>query len=909
MKSQVFDVQHLLHELKHYLPTQTPLKDFIHHNTLHAFQNRQFYDAIFKANTIFGFEVTFPVDDYRTLYKNGRIREDILDTIIQKRKGTGAAGQQGNKAGIIPFWKDIVLNKTYTNVFAPRVGRLRANWKAVYHIDLDTLVQPLLFRILSSYLDQGIALWHFPNETKGLIYALKALEKDSLVSFFKSKRAKQLLFDEGLSIEKLLNIVVGKPEYYEQYIFDQQCSHRGWSGMVASIEDHPDGVLYPKKIALHDLIVLDLLLEIDALDAQFGHNWQPLVVAMADYKSAGSHVGITNSNKHQMRSDDIALSGVVAKLQPIDLFAEIQPTEQQEVLKIWQDAFEWTYYDEVLAALASPTRHTVRTPEGGMPLSPKPVLNREGNSMIPPLGVRGHFQALFCIDEREDSLRRHLEASDPHCETLGAPGFFGVEFYFQPQFGKFYEKLCPAPVTPKYLIKETHVTEHRKHALLYTKKAHSTLQGFFISLSLGGVAALRLVQHLFSPKMSPAISDAFAHMNINGQLQIDNKGLDDQENGLQLGFTVPEMATRVENLLRGIGIIQDFSPIFYVVAHGSSSANNPHHGAHDCGACSGRPGSVNARVFSYMANKPEVRAILAKNGLIIPAETQFLGALHDTAADEIVFYDEHTLSPENTKRHAKNKVTFENALDLNAKERSRRFSSINTKQDIKKVREAIRRRSVSLFEPRPELGHGTNALCFIGNRKLTKNLFLDRRAFMNSYDYRTDLDGSRLLGVMRPIPVVCGGINLEYYFSRMDNYKLGAGTKLPHNVVGLIGVANSSDGDLRPGLPLQMIEVHDPVRLLILVEHYPEVVLKTIKTEAAVYEWFINGWVHLVAIHPDTNEFYYFSEGAFTTYKPLLKTVNTIADMKTFLEAAKEMETNYIGDATKENLPVQVIEQ
>ena len=42
--------------------------------------------------------------------------------------------------------------------------------------------------------------------------------------------------------------------------------------------------------------------------------------------------------------------------------------------------------------------------------------------------------------------------------------------------------------------------------------------------------------------------------------------------------------------------------------------------------------------------------------------------------------------------------------------------------------------------------------------------------------------------------------------------------------MGLIGVANGIDGDLRPGLPSQMIEVHDPVRLLIIVEHSPEVV-------------------------------------------------------------------------------------
>ncbi len=842
-----FDEHHVIDKLKHYLPTQTPLKDFIHHNTLHAFQGMKFYDAIFKASEIFGFEVTFPVDDYRELYRNGRIRADILSKVINERKGEKDSA----------FWKKNALTKQYTDPFAPRVGRLRANWKSIYKIDLDTLVQPLLFRILSSYLDQGIALWHFPNEDKGLLYAIKELEENSMSSFFKSTRAKQLLLDENSSIEKLLSIVVGKEEYFEQYIFDQQFSHRGWSGMVSTIEDQPDSVLYPKKIALHDLIVLDLLFEIDALDTTLGDRWQPLCANIST--------------------------------KPLDLFADIKTSELHEVLMIWQDSFEWSYYDEVLSAL----KHTKQ--------------NKKDKKDI----VKKTFQGIFCIDEREDSLRRHLEGTDPDCETLGCPGFFGVEFYFQPQNGMFYEKLCPAPVTPKYLIKEYDVKEKRKHEFLYTKKTHSFIEGFFISLSLGAVAAFRLVQNIFSPKMSPAISDAFAHMNLNGQLHFENKSPDDKENGLQLGFTIDEMALRVENLLRGIGMIKDFAPIVYITAHGSSSANNPHHGAHDCGACSGRPGSVNARVFSAMANHPKVRAILAKNGLVIPDETQFVGALHDTASDEIAFYDESILSTNNAAYHIKNKEAFENALDLNAKERSRRFASIDTKQDIKKVRKAIRKRSVSLFEPRPELGHGTNALCFVGHRSLTKDLFLDRRAFMNSYDYKTDPTGKLLLGVMRPLPPVCGGINLEYYFSRMDNYKLGAGTKLPHNVVGLIGVANSSDGDLRPGLPLQMIEVHDPVRLMILVEHYPEVVLKTIQTEATLYEWFNNGWVQLVAIHPDTSEFYYFKNGEFTQYIPIGDKVKTFSDVNKFLEAAERMEmvTNHISHATKENLPIHIIEK
>jgi uncharacterized protein YbcC (UPF0753/DUF2309 family) len=100
----------------------------------------------------------------------------------------------------------------------------------------------------------------------------------------------------------------------------------------------------------------------------------------------------------------------------------------------------------------------------------------------------------------------------------------------------------------------------------------------------------------------------------------------------------------------------------------------------------------------------------------------------------------------------------------------------------------------------------------------------------------------------------------------VDNQKLGAGTKLPHNVMGLIGVANGIDGDLRTGLPSQMIEVHDPMRLLVIVEHFPEVVLKTIQTNPATHEWFVNSWVNLVAFHPIEKQFYQFSNGVFTRY-------------------------------------------
>jgi uncharacterized protein YbcC (UPF0753/DUF2309 family) len=844
-----FDEQHLLHELKHYLPTQGPLKDFIHHNTLHAFQDMKFYDALFKASAIFGFQTTFSYTEYRDLYRINRITPEILARTIIERKGHENFEE----------WHFKALHQMYSWAIESRVGKLRNEWKRLYPIDMDNAVQPLLFRIICSYIDQGIAISPFPFEDKGLLHAVRNLENSSLVSFFKTKRARDLLHDKSCTVTKLLEIIVGKGKeaYFEQYVYDQQFGHQGWSGMVSTLEDKPESLLYPKKIALEDMIILELLLEIDALTATLGEEWMPL--------------------------------GNSISQPPVDMFAMESNSELQEVIKIWQDAFEWSYYDTVLSGIL------LTLPAGSKAEKTTPK----------------SFQAIFCIDEREYSLRTHVESLDSSCETFGAPGFFGVEFYFHPAHAKFYDKLCPAPITPKYLIKEVAGDDPRAHAkeVMYTKHSHTLVRGFFFSYLLGIPALGKLITNLIKPTMSPAIADAFAHMDPNADLTIVHTGDQDKEKGLQVGFTVEEMTDRVEKLLRCIGLAKNFSPLVYVIGHGSSSANNPHHGAHDCGACSGRPGLVNARVFAYMANYQPVRDLLEARGLSIPKATQFVGGLHDTASDEVKFYDEGPLTKENRKLHRKNQQLFEDALDRNAQERSRRFMSIGTKQRISKIRSDIKKRSVSYYEPRPELGHGTNALCVVGRRSLTKHLFLDRRAFLNSYDYTSDPEGALLGSVLAPLGIVCGGINLEYFFSRMDNYKLGAGTKLPHNVMGLVGVANSSDGDLRAGLPLQMIEVHDPVRLLMIVEHYPEVVKKVVQSNPALYEWFANGWIHLVALHPKEKALYVFKEGAFVPYTPLTKELPTVDDLSDMFKATPKMKTNHILDATQENLPVHIIKR
>ncbi len=74
------------------------------------------------------------------------------------------------------------------------------------------------------------------------------------------------MLEGNCRISDLLKMIVGNEAYYEQYLFDQQFSHQGWSGIVSAVEDSPQALLDSKHISLHDLIVFELLLEIDALE-------------------------------------------------------------------------------------------------------------------------------------------------------------------------------------------------------------------------------------------------------------------------------------------------------------------------------------------------------------------------------------------------------------------------------------------------------------------------------------------------------------------------------------------------------------------------------------------------------------------------------------------------------------------
>jgi len=829
-KKASFSEHEVLHELKHYLPAQAPLKDFIHHNTLHAFQNKPFHQALHEASTFFGYRVYLSLEEFRERYKQGKINPEILTRILRENKGEL----------LVEEWTKKLLHQAFMPDLSPRVGALRAQWKDRGRVNLDKEVHPILFRLTGAYLDQGIAIWKFPKVKGGFLASLRVLETSASRGIFRSQRVKKLLANENTSLTDLLQIVVGDPHYFDQYLFDMSFAHPGWSGMVAVVEEKPESLLANRKISLEAFLILELLLEIDTLDRKWGEDWKPLIP----------------------RLDAI----------PAPIFNPVAASELFEVYALFQEVLEWTYYDEVIRGIQKGFGADAKKSDQAL-----------------------RFQAMFCIDDRECSLRRHIEAIAPDSQTFGTAGFFNVAFYFQPEHGKFYTKVCPAPLTPKHLIKESEASVRHETDAHFHRHSSGLLGGWVISQTLGFWSAIKMAAGIFRPAESPAMVSSFKHMDPQGKLTIECDDEHPTEGNLQVGYTLSEMADRMEGLLTSIGLTTDFAPLVYIVGHGASSVNNTHYAGYDCGACSGRAGSVNGRVAASMLNRSDVRVILADRGISIPENTQFVGGLHDTTRDEMAYYDLDILSKENLFGHLLNVKVFDDALDTNAKERSRRFLLSDSSKDAEQVHADIKLRALSLFEPRPEWNHATNSLCLVGRRSTNKHLFLDRRAFLNSYDYQVDPNGDWLLGILNAVAPVCGGINLEYYFSRVDNYRLGAGSKLPHNVVGLIGVANGMDGDLRPGLPLQMINIHEPLRLMVTVEHHPDVVLATIKKNPATYEWFENSWVALVVNDPESGEIFRFINGAFERYYPLGQEPVSVDDLLAVFEKKEE------------NLPVYIL--
>lgn len=327
------------------------------------------------------------------------------------------------------------------------------------------------------------------------------------------------------------------------------------------------------------------------------------------------------------------------------------------------------------------------------------------------------------------------------------------------------------------------------------------------------------------------------------------------------GFTLTEQTFMVERALQLTGLTHAFARVVLWCGHGSTTENNPYAAAYDCGACGGNHGGPNARVLAAMANHPEVRLQLRDRGIVIPDDTWFLAGEHNTTTDRVELFDLDDVPVSHHPDVEHLKQALARAGLAVAQERCRRLPDAPRQLDGALALRHTLRRSVDWAQVRPEWGLSGNAAFIIGSRALTRSLDLQGRTFLHNYDSSQDSGGKVLETIMTAPLVVAEWINLQYFFSAVDPWVYGAGSKVLHNVVGGIGVMLGAHADFQQGLPLQTVRdggrlYHEPLRLTVIIQAPPQAISKIIGQHTILQHFFHHGWLLLVAVDPDTRDWY-----------------------------------------------------
>ena len=365
------------------------------------------------------------------------------------------------------------------------------------------------------------------------------------------------------------------------------------------------------------------------------------------------------------------------------------------------------------------------------------------------------------------------------------------------------------------------------------------------------------------------LQDFIKHLQDDYHINAENADLQMEQLG-RVGFSFDEQANFVATALKAIGLTENLARFVLIVGHGSFTENNPYESALDCGACGGNHGLVSARVIAQMANRSEVRSRVRKLGIDIPEDVCFIPALHNTTTDEVCLHDLDRIPPSHLFYLDLLRKGLTGASELAAQERLPTLSSsAKVPETALAAFEKAQSYAKDWSQVRPEWGLSRNCFFVIGRRDLTSDWSLDGRAFLHSYNYRVDPKGALLESILTGPLVVGQWINMEHYFSAVDNEQFGSGSKIYHNVSGKFGVMSGNLSDLRTGLPSQTVlkdgkPFHEPVRLMALIEAPFEHATKAIAAVASVQKLVKNEWIRIMVADPDTNLLHTYEAGEWS---------------------------------------------
>lgn len=751
-----------------------------------------------------------------------------------------------------------------------------------------------MIRWTAAFVDEGMAGWAMPSRGGGFYQAWRELaQRDFSGRFLGIKGFAQKVRDLPGSPEDAIALGLdrlGVPEErWVEYLSRHLAQLPGWAGFVRWLGENPE---YPGQkehpIDPAQYLAVRLFYEVELADALCRREWGITgnLSALVSYwqNHLDEYQNLIAPAHRLVDRRTKAICHGAWRLFRLAQFLELTPAEVKELSEenvqtllgwldsfpedqhapVWLEAYEDKYREDLLHRLAT----------NG---------NRE-----PRMQARPRAQIVFCIDVRSESMRRHVEVQGPY-ETYGFAGFFGVTMNHQAFDSSERFPLCPVLLKPAHSVDEvvrpgqtkmldTYASGSRwrrlGHYLHHDLKQHPVASFMLIDL-LGFMFSLGLTGKTLAPRLYESIKGRIRrrfHSPVATQIFVDKT-----DKHSRFGFTREEQATMVENGLRAIGLTTNFGRFIVPCGHGSITDNNPYFGALHCGACGGKHGDPNARAFAAMGNDPVVRRLLKARGLDIPDDTWFLGAKHITTSDHILFYDVEDVPATHLEDLRAMMSDLEKSGASQALERCSRMPRSPKRLSPEKAHQHVADRTMDWANTRPEWGLSGNAAFLIGRRSLTKGVNLQGRIFLHSYDPEHDPEGKILEKIMTAPLIVGEWINMEHYFSAVDPWFWGSGSKVIHNVASGVGVIPGSHGDLQTGLPLQTVNdgtahYHEPMRLLTVIEAPAARISKIVRKHNLLQNLFHNQWVNLVAVDPATFEFQRYSPDGGWETAPLIET-------------------------------------
>jgi uncharacterized protein YbcC (UPF0753/DUF2309 family) len=489
--------------------------------------------------------------------------------------------------------------------------------------------------------------------------------------------------------------------------------------------------------------------------------------------------------------------------------APVSPSADQVIDAILQEAWERSAQRKLAGTLATPAVNTGHE---------RPAL-----------------QAAFCIDVRSEVFRRALESVSPQIQTLGFAGFFGLAVSHRRFASDVHELRLPVLLNPGVFSCSGAPGDASADQSARFKARAKRAWGRFKLAAVSSFAFVEATGPLYVWKL---LRDS---LHIGGHSAVAEPAP---------RFDPPlDLATQiktVETVLRAMSLTSRFARLVLLAGHGANVVNNPHASALHCGACGGYSGEVNARLLAALLNDTQVRAGLAATGIEIPADTLFLGALHDTTTDEVHLHAEDHPSTAHRKDIDQARAWLQSAGILARGERAIRLPGA-------KDASGIAARSRDWSQVRPEWGLAGCSAFIAAPRRRTSGKTLHGRAFLHDYDWKIDTDFSVLELIITAPVVVASWISLQYYGSTVAPDIFGAGNKLLHNVTGGMGVVEGNGGVMRPGLPWQSVHdghgyIHEPLRLTVCIEAPHGAITAILKRHEGVRALFDNRWLHLVTL-------------------------------------------------------------